>query len=235
MNRIYFPSSGAADWRQFLADSEKQWKQGASAMELALSWELAGETKRGLPTEVATALDGVPTLADAYLLMALPEHRVGLKGRGKTSQTDVWTLLRKGGQYVSMAVEGKAREPFASTIEEWLIDASEGKKARLDHICQILQIDIKDSMKLRYQLFHRTASAILEAERFGASTAIMIVQSFPGASSSWDDYANFCNLLGADAVRGGLAVAKLDGAISLYLGWVDCNPVSDKKSQEVLK
>jgi len=37
MSKILIPSSGPDDWQQFLADSQKQWKRGYSAMGAALS------------------------------------------------------------------------------------------------------------------------------------------------------------------------------------------------------
>jgi uncharacterized protein DUF6946 len=44
----YIPAQSAEDWRKLLADPEKQWKRGYSAMASALSWEAAV----GLPEEI---------------------------------------------------------------------------------------------------------------------------------------------------------------------------------------
>lgn len=54
MSEILIPSSGPDDWQQFLADPQKQWKRGYSAMAVALSWEAA----QGLPPEVAVNRPG---------------------------------------------------------------------------------------------------------------------------------------------------------------------------------
>src|SRR5260370_33711628 len=113
MKRVFIPSCGASDWRKLLADPETQWERKASAMELAVSWEAAQKTDRGLPLEIAKALDQVPSLAGAHLLVSLPEHKVTLKGRGKASQNDVWALLRPGNGNVSRAGEGKGAGPLA--------------------------------------------------------------------------------------------------------------------------
>ncbi len=234
MKRVFIPTFGATDWRQFLADPDTQWERKASAMELAVSWESAQKTERGLPVQVASALDQNPSLAGCRLLIALPEHKVALKGRGKPSQNDVWALLRAGDRYVSMAVEGKAGEPFASTLGEWLKAASDGKKERLDSLCQILQAKGAPSPDLRYQLFHRTASAVLEAQRFGATMAIMLVQSFREDRQSWQDFEGFCAFLGATAVRGGVAEARRTGTERLFLGWVDCATASDSEIASVV-
>ena len=142
---------------------------------------------------------------------------------------DVWALLVSPGGYVSMAVEGKAGEPFASTLEDWLKEASDGKRERLDFLCRTLQIPPNPAPDLRYQLFHRTASAILEAQRVRAPLAVMMIQSFREDQQSWLDYAAFASLLGAAAVRGGVAKARRSGDEQLFLGWVDCALASDSE------
>jgi hypothetical protein len=234
MKRIVVPTRGTSDWRALLADPENQWQRKASALELAVSWERANESERGIPIEVARALDQCSALKDARLLVAMPEHKVALKGRGKASQTDVWALLNVANSYVSMAVEGKAGEPFASTLDQWFASASDGKKERLQYLCELLQVDGTPPLHLRYQLFHRTASAIIEARRFNASIAVMLVQSFRDDPVSWGDFGNFCALLGATAVRGGLVEARRKGAEHLFLGWVDSNPASDSEIASVV-
>ncbi|HZP92019.1 MAG TPA: hypothetical protein VFB20_03935 [Burkholderiales bacterium] len=222
MKRILIPTLGPSDWRRLLADPDTQWQRKASAFELAVSWESAEHSERGLPKEVAQALDQEPVLADARTLIALPEHKVMLRGRGKPLQSDVWALLLSGSGYVSMAVEGKAREPFASPLTDWLKEASEGKKERLKFLCKTLQVSDQPPLHLRYQLFHRTASAVLEVQRYRAPLAVMMVQSFKIDEESWRDYAAFATLLGATPTRGGVAKAIRKGSVRLFLGWVDC-------------
>lgn len=195
-------------------------------MELAASWEVAQRTARGLPPEVENALDSQPSLQGAGLLIALPEHKVPLKGRGKPSQSDVWAFLRAGTNYVSMTVEGKAGEPFGLTIGDWLKQVSDGKRERLEYLCELLQVPAPGA-ELRYQLFHRTASALIEARRFGASLAVMLVQSFAEDAQSWSDYSAFCAILGTSAGRGELVEARRTGDLRLFLGWVDSKVASD--------
>ena len=234
MKRIFVPTRGTSDWRALLADPDNQWERKASAMELAVSWEFAQKSERGLPSEVAKALDEQPDLNGARLLVAMPEHKVALKGRGKASQTDVWTLLTTGKGYISMAVEGKAGEPFASTLAEWLVSASDGKKERLEYLCELLQAGSTPATDLRYQLFHRTASAVIEAQRFGAKVAVMLVQSFRDDPVSWTDFSKFCALLGTAAIRGGVAEARRTGTERLFLGWVDSTAASDAQMASVV-
>src|SRR3954454_23688402 len=92
--RILIPTLAASEWRRFLADPKIHRERGASALELAVSWERAERTERGVPEEIAQALDREPTLAGANVLIALPEHKVALKGLGRASQNDVWVLLK---------------------------------------------------------------------------------------------------------------------------------------------
>src|SRR5690606_27410024 len=144
----------------------KHWRRGRSAFEAAVSWEAAQNTPRALPTEIGALLDTQPALTNASALMVLPEHKVRLDAYGRASQNDVWTLLRAGNTYISMAVEGKAGEPFGTSVETWLKNASPGKLARLERLCGLLGVRHSPDGQLRYQLFHRAASALLEAERF---------------------------------------------------------------------
>ncbi len=234
MRRIHISTMGASDWRRLLADPETQWERRASAMELAVSWECAQANDRGLPKEVAASLDRQATLSGAQLLWAFPEHKVTLKGRGKPSQSDVWALLLTDYGYLSAAVEGKAGEPFASTLAEWLKDASDGKHERLKSLCEILQITSTPAPELRYQLFHRTASALLEAERFRAPLALMLVQSFREDPMSWSDFVAFCQLFGITAKRGEIAEARRTGNQRLFLGWVDSPLASDAEIARVV-
>lgn len=234
MSRILVPTLGATDWRRLLADPDKHWVRGRSAYETAVSWERAQRSGRGIPLEIAAAMDEHLGLAGARLLIALPEHKVKLVGPGKASQNDVWALLRSEDGFISMSVEGKAGEAFASTIGEWLQEASDAKKVRLEHLCHILQMDHPPNPTLRYQLFHRTASALIEADRFGANHAVMVVQSFKQDARSWDDFAAFCQQLGSTSASGRIFEIRRTTGPRLYVGWVPCQTASDEAVASVV-
>lgn len=229
MSRILVPSCGPSSWKRLLADPDKHWRRGRSAFETAVSWEAAQNTPRGLPTEIGALLDTLPALANATALMVLPEHKVKLDAYGRASQNDVWTLLQVGSAYISMAVEGKAGEPFGTSVGTWLKDASPGKLARLEHLCGLLGVRHPPDGQLRYQLFHRAASALLEAERFGAVHAVMIVQSFLDDPMSLADYIAFGTALGVSVARDQLTQVPRAVGPSLYLGWVTCPPATDSQ------
>src|SRR5437764_15169896 len=110
VSRIYIPLSGLDSWRNLLADPDLHWKRRASAMELAVAWELAAATQRGLPAEVAEVLDLHDTTRGAELLFGFPEHRVDLPGGRRASQTDFWAVVKTNNGPASIAVEGKAGE-----------------------------------------------------------------------------------------------------------------------------
>ena len=51
MGRIYIPAKSPEDWRQFLADPEKQWKDGYSAKSMAVTWQKSN----GFPADLKKA------------------------------------------------------------------------------------------------------------------------------------------------------------------------------------
>src|SRR5882724_4018904 len=93
MNRLFIPTLGPTDWRRLLADPVTQWERYKSALEMAVCWEAARDLPRGLPPEVASALDTESQLRGAQLLVGLPEHKVPFEGGGHPSQNDLWALL----------------------------------------------------------------------------------------------------------------------------------------------
>lgn len=213
MSRIYIPTSSAEQWAQFLAEPVKHWRKGYSARTLAYSWQEAD----GFPNEVGSVLK--PIFPEPELLLALPEHKVPLPGGSRSSQNDIWVLARSEGQLISIAVEGKVSEPFGPTVQEWQAEPSRGKAERLGYLLSLLGLSaVPDST--RYQLLHRTASAIIEAQRFNASHAVMLVHSFSPTSEWFADYSAFVTLLGGRAVEGRLISVGARAGVLLHLAWV---------------
>ena len=236
MKRIYVSTKGVEDWKSRLADSEKHWKVGYSSYALAHLWESVNNA-RGLPKPVAQVLDAHAELQDAELLLALPEHKVALPGGGFDSQCDLWALLSTEKALISLSVEGKAGEPFGERVGKWLnagtgANSVTNRRERLRGLCDLLGLtpasDFADIGELRYQLFHRTASAILEARRFHANHAVMLVQNFGEVATTtghrdFADFQAFCEHLGApNMVPGVLARATSVDDGKLWLGWIDC-------------
>lgn len=208
-NRILIPTRSPDDWRLLLADPATQWRRGYSAMAAALSWEAA----KGLPPEIEALFPEHPEL-----LLAIPEHKVALPGGGRPSQCDVFALIRVGDATCALAVEAKVNETFGPTLAEWQATPSPGKALRLASICQMLGLS-DPAPDLRYQLFHRTAAAVVEARRFKTDRAAMVVQSFSQDHRWHDDFARFAAQLGLDIPPGGSATTKLPCGLPLTLGW----------------
>jgi hypothetical protein len=194
MSRVYVPSSGPDDWQQFLAEPEKQWRRGFSARTVAHSWESAN----GLPPEVEALFvnSGVDGFQEVELLIAIPEHKVPLPPiRGHPSQNDVFALAK-----------GAHGQLIALTEREEFLRAKLGLKDRAIG-------------SIRYQLMHRLASALLEAERFNAGHAALIVHSFSQQDEWFDDFSSFLALYGAKGHIGELVTLGVLGQVPAYAGW----------------
>ncbi|MBF0185959.1 MAG: hypothetical protein HQM06_16440 [Magnetococcales bacterium] len=211
------PSQGAEQWKHFLA-AEYHWRTGYSARSLAYCWEAA---QGGFPLEVVHLLDSSPGLMGLEMLFAIPEHQVPLPGGKAASQNDIWILGQRTSELVSMAVEGKVAESFGPTMEEWLGEnPSPGKRERLDFLCSLLGLSQPLPGTIRYQLLHRTASALIEAQRFQAGKAVMIVHSFSQQHEWFEDFARFTELFGMNSQPGVMTPPIRRANLQLYLGWV---------------
>jgi hypothetical protein len=215
MAKIYIPSAGPSDWQRFLAKPEKQWRTGYSAKTLAHCWEAAD----GLPPEISAMFD-----APAELLIALPEHKVALDGGGRESQNDVFGLIRAGDQTCAAAIEGKVNEPFGPTVGEWYIDASDGKRCRMRQLSELLGLPTNPPTPIRYQLLHRSASALIEAQRFKTDEAAMIVHSFSPERMWFEDFEAFLGLLGLKGGPDSPIVTTPRSGQRLRLGWATGDP-----------
>ena len=216
MSTFYKPVETLEDWQDGLADPKKHWRVGYSAMSLATCWHSA----TGFPPEIKSAPDVSAELAGAELLLAIPEHQVHLPGGSRPSQSDLWALARTPKDLLSIAVEGKVSEPFGPTVGEWLVDASPGKLERLAYLQTQLGLEGTVPADIRYQLLHRTASAVIEARRFHAARAVMLVHSFSDVDSWIEDFRRFASLMGAAADSGRIVPASTRSAIPIHLGWV---------------
>ena len=216
---FFFPGNGVESWRALLADPERQWRRGYSARALAYSWEEAG----GFPKEVKYVFEAKSpsVFSGIECLAAFPEHKVKLPGAGLPSQNDIFVLARCGDQLISIMVEGKVSETFGSQIvSEWLRDGGTNRANRLDGLASMLGLEATNLGPIWYQLVHRTASALIEAERFGAGHALMLVHSFSQTQEHFEDYAAFAKLLGVEVEPESIVKVGQRRGKELYLGWV---------------
>ncbi len=216
MKRIVIPTQAPEDWRRLLA-KPYHWKTGYSAKTLALSWETAHPS---VPPEVASALEsaGDPVLHGLGLLLAIPEYEVDLPGGQRPSKTDVLALMRGPRGLVVVAVEGKVDEAFGPTVGEKHAGASVGAEKRMTWLLGRLGLaSVPDTV--RYQLLHRTVSALVVAEQFDAAAAVMLVHSFSPTGKSFDDFESFVELFGVRAGVGEVVRIREQAGIPLYVGW----------------
>ncbi len=217
MKRIFTPTSSANDWQRLLAKPELHWKQGFSAMTTAASWE--GAASR-LPLEISRLLSsaGVPALSELDLLAAIPEWQTDLPGGDRPSCTDVLAITRNDSGLCLIAVEAKVLEDFGPRVGEKRKGASKGQLDRIQYLENLLGVRKFDD-SIRYQLLHRTASALLTAKQFHAQTAVMLVQAFGTPLDRQNDFRAFCAAINADEICPGLFVVRRFDSPSLYLAW----------------
>jgi hypothetical protein len=198
------------------------WKQGRSAKAIADSWFRAN----GLPPAVRNVIDQSPELQGAELIDAWLERATDLQdGRATASQTDLLAVLGVNDELVVLGVEGKVTESFGPLVSEWLADGSEGKARRLQSLCEVLDLNPDIVGNLRYQLFHRTVAAILEAKRYRSAKAVMLVHSFCPDATGLSDYVAFFNAVGIyNLRRDQLSEPITLGHIRFWTGWAsdDC-------------
>ena len=218
MARILHFTTGPSDWQSMLADPVKHWRTGYSARTLAHSWEAA----EGFPPEVGAAFASSTDslLAGIEPLLGVPEFKVPLPGGERASQNDIFVLARSNTGPVTIMVEGKVNESFGPTIDDWSSEQSPGKKTRLSFLLRSLGLPEQIDNTIRYQLLHRTASALIEGERFRASAAVLLVHSFSPRTAGWPDYCKFLQLFGVKAAMGTLQRLPGEHAVPLFAAWV---------------
>lgn len=225
MSRTSVATDGFWRWKDGLASSDKQWKRGFSAFEAAISWELADREASGLPASIFTILEAA--FPSPQLLLAIAEHQVALPGHDAASQNDVWAIVKSGEELISLAVEAKCRESFGKhTLRQWFAEAKsdrskENRNLRWDYLSRHLPLPITSYDDVAYQLLHRCACAVIEAERFAFKKAVMLVQSFDPSHKIFTDFQQFANAIGL-AIQPGELQKTTVGSISLWIGWADC-------------
>lgn len=223
MPRVLSFTTGPNDWQRLLADPVKHWRTGYSARTLAYCWEAAD----GFPPEVVRVIrqSEDPLLADLVPLLAVPEFTVPLPGGTRASQNDLFVLARSRSGPVSIMVEGKVKESFGPTLDEWRSEASPGKEQRLSFLLRSLSLEKLPEGSIRYQLLHRAASAIITGEQYHAVAAILLIHSFSEERANWSDYEAFTRLFGVQAAHGTVQPLSGTSNVPLFGAWVsgDCS------------
>jgi hypothetical protein len=217
MNPVYIPASELDDWRKLLADPDKHWRENYSAMSIAKAWHEAD----GFPASIAAVFRASDEpFASFRPLLIIPEHKVKLPGGGRDSQNDVWVLARHNNGLASITVEGKVAEPFGDTIAEWKENASPGKRERLAFLTKTIGLSGEMPGTVRYQLLHRATAALIEAERFCANVALMLVHSFSLEDVGFADFRAFTTLFSMTPAPDQIVRLGEPNAIPLYVAWI---------------
>lgn len=227
---VFIRMSQLDQWRSLLADPDKQWVRKFSAFELAYAWTSRTNFKFPEPVDQLFKRSEFDTFQTLEPIAIFPEHQVYLDTKQAPSQNDLFVLARNATDLMTIMVEGKVDEPFGPTIADWLKSASDGKLRRLQFLKEQLNIAAIDNDRLgsiRYQLLHRTASALIEAKRHHARQAMMLVHSFSERASWLEDYQLFLALYGLQGDTNSIAGPVNINGIDLWYGWLSDRKVTD--------
>jgi hypothetical protein len=222
MKRIFVPTKTGADWQPLLSKPKEHWQPGASAMTVAAAWEAASDS---LPPEITQILDSSKEkyLQKQDLILALPEWQVQLPGGVTTSNTDVLAICRNNLGLCILGVEAKVLEDFGPLLAEKRAEASPGQIKRLAYLHDLLGAEHFDD-EIRYQLLHRTASALLTAREFHAAAAVMLVHAFDTPPERRSDFKAFAAVMKANEIAPLVYKVGSFTDPALYLAWCDGNP-----------
>lgn len=190
-------------------------------MTAAACWDAASDR---LPQSISGLLSGsgAPELKDLRLLAAIPEWEVPLPGGSRSSFTDILAVTSNAYGLCTIAVEAKAGEDFGPTLAARGVDASEGQRTRIAYLQDLLGTSFDGA--IRYQLLHRTASAILTARDFHAATAVMLVQAWKSSPEQRRDFEVLVQALGAAPCCAGVWAVGRVAQPTLFLAWCDGEP-----------
>ena len=185
------------------------------------AWLKAGD----IPVRVLNVLETCSAFAGACLLKAFFEQKTDLKTAGRWSQTELLAKLQIDDGLAVVGVHGKARETFGELVSTWLSKPGDWKRSRLERLCADMELGLEAARGLRYQLLHRTAATLYEAEQRGAQVALMLVHSFSPDDQSFDDFQSFTEAMCAPVAK----VNTISGPVprlsrDLYFGWVSDRP-----------
>jgi hypothetical protein len=170
---------------------------------------------------VQRVLDGADEYRSAELVDAWLERCTHLPwGRGNPTQTDLLAVLAVGDELAVLAIEAKVRESFGPYVKDWLVEGGDNREERLRGLCDLLGLNTGTASGLRYQLLHRTAAAVLEAQRYRTGHAVMIVQSFCPDRTGLSDFQSFAQAMGYGQIDpDSISSPKALGSVELRIGW----------------
>jgi hypothetical protein len=222
---FFVPMATPQDVQKHLAHPS-HWKEGRSAERLASVWFAA----KGIPKSVRNVLETCTSYGTLEVLVGAFEHTTRLDDFSRASQTDLLVVARSpqgagSAKIAVIAVEGKVDESFDLPVNERRLRARKGSRwpERLEGLCRKLGLSITAVDAIRYQLLHRSVAALIEAGRFGAKEAMLLVHSFArdNENDHFEDFVAFARLLGIkNAGKNRVSSACKIGGVNLRLAWV---------------
>lgn len=217
----------------------RHWKNGRSAKELARSWFRHGLAE---PPEELVALLEARFGREIAFDDVKPECTVELdEFEGEHRNCDLVVLCNFGQRRAVIHIEAKADEPFGDFIGEYFdrkADSNSNVPERIRRLSLGLFGREPDEAirKLRYQLLHAAAAALIDTKTSGAKLAILLIHEFKSASLNdrklalnAADWVNFVQSFPAltaaridkDSILGPISVPggeRIPNSVPLYLG-----------------
>ncbi len=128
----------------------------------------------------------------------------------------------------------RSKRSQARPSASWLVSglplhrAASGKPERLEFLRERLGLGGVELSGLRYQLLHRAASALVQADRFGARIATLLVHSFGEHSDdkSLADYRRFADAMACAPAFNAVVPVGRSTRRPLLIGWVADAPAA---------
>lgn len=172
-------------------------------------------------SEMDRVLRASPTFEGIRPLLVITDHQPPLPGGGSPGQSDLWMMARTDRDLVSIAIEENVGESFGRSVREWLDDTSTtGKKDRLDYFATMLELPVTRLYGLRYRLVLRTVSALVEAARFNAAHAMLLIHSVSKDRGHFEDYRSYVGLFDESPEPDTVISAEARSGIALHFAWV---------------
>jgi len=206
-----------SDWVE--AVGAKNYRKGYSAYETHQKWKAISDL---LPEPLNSVLlrSRNPIFTGIKPDCVIAEHAVFLDTLKTPSKTDIMAFCsNEARERIVLAVEAKCAEPFAERISRWITTPDAPRRLaqrrlfteetpivsrkvdRLRFLNSVLGTDISPESHLRYQLLHRTASAILEARNLSARAAVVVVQAFTFNIENFFDFTDWTTVLGIQGTK----------------------------------
>ena len=201
------------DWRHRVSESTTVHTSSAPA-QMADRWQAAA----GFPAEIARLFSTARATRSAALLVAIPHHQVPLAGGAHAAHLDLWALVRTGRGLLSVAIDAVGAEAFDAEADDRT--ATTESRRLWKGLCRLLEIHESADTPVSSQLVHRTTTALVEAKRFFARGAAVVVHSFGESRRGFSDFQQFVRLMGGALVEPGqLVEVQPREGVELYFGW----------------